>query len=428
MRIRFYLKRPDSKTDTSIFALINYGGNQLKIYTGESILPKNWNPESQTARNTPRFPEHPEFNERLNSIRSAINRAYLDYRNTHGGEAPTPSEFRALAELILKKGGVRTSFLEYFQDFINRTTNGQRINPKSRKPVRETSVRGYQTTLNHLKEFSKSWSRNLDFDTVDIDFHSDFTKYLVSPPNLLSANTVGSHIQRIKAVMAEATEKGVNKNTAFKSRFFVKQTEEADTIYLSVQELQELEKLDLSGSARLDNVRDLFLIGCYTGLRFSDFTTITSENIKEGIIRITQAKTNSPVSIPVHRVVKRIIEKHGGSIPKGISNEKMNAYLKEVCQKLDCLNRPEKKAITKGGATVVKSVEKWGLVTTHTARRSFATNEYLAGTPSITIMAITGHKTEKSFLKYIRVNQEEHAVNMANLWQAREKRSKLKAV
>ena len=69
--------------------------------------------------------------------------------------------------------------------------------------------------------------------------------------------------------------------------------------------------------------------------------------------------------------------------------------------------------ITRGGKRVSSVVKKYQLITNHTARRSFATNLYLAKVPTLAIMKMTGHKTEKSFLKYIRVTSEENAINIA---------------
>lgn len=408
--------------------MVHYGGHQVKIYLTESINPKYWNSATQTARNTPRFPEHPEFNERLLQIRSAINRAYLTYRNEHNGAMPPPDKFKELVAVALGKGSGPMNFKSYFRDFIDRTKNGHRINPKTKKPVKTSGVRGYETTLHHLNSFEEAWHRKLEFKNIDLEFHDDFTRFLTGDPLLLSANTVGSHIKRIKAVMADAVERRITDNTAFKSRLFIKQSEDADTIYLSVSELNELQSLDLSQSPRLENVRDLFLVGAYTGLRFSDLSNLTTRNLDNGFIKVKQAKTGQPVTIPVHKVVSEIIAKYGGAMPRALSNEKMNAYLKEIGQMSDSLKKIESKSMTKGGLQVTKQFQKWQLLTTHTARRSFATNEFLAGTPSLTIMAITGHRTEKSFLKYIRVNPEEHAARMASLWEKREKNQKLQAV
>ena len=74
---------------------------------------------------------------------------------------------------------------------------------------------------------------------------------------------------------------------------------------------------------------------------------------------------------------------------------------------------------------MTKDYQKWELLSSHTGRRSFATNEYLAGTPSITIKAITGHKTEEAFLRYIKLTPNEHAILLKQHW---DKRNKLKAV
>lgn len=428
MRIRFFLKRPDAVNPTSIYALISYEGFKVKLYTGENIEPKFWNQKSQSARVSPKFPESPEFNHRLGLLKSGIHRVFTDYRNKNNNSFPTPQQLKVDLEAFINGSSDSASFIQYFETFIRNTQLGLRINPKTKLPIKESGIRGYSTTLQHINEFAKTWKRKVDFDSIDLEFHQDFCKYLSNTKNKLSANTIGSHIQRIKAVMAEATEKGLNTNMAFKSKYFVKQSEETEAVYLSETELKELAELDLSASPRLDNVRDLFLIGCYTGLRFSDFSSITPQNISDGLIRVNQVKTGRPVVIPVHGVVKAILEKRGGEFPRGISNEKMNNYLKEIGKLMDSMKKTETKTITKGGVKVISNIEKWSLLTTHTARRSFATNEYKAGTPSITIMAITGHKTEKSFLKYIRVNQEEHADIIANLWAERERKAKLKIV
>jgi integrase len=173
-------------------------------------------------------------------------------------------------------------------------------------------------------------------------------------------------------------------------------------------------RLDLSQKGKLAKVRDLFIIGCYTGLRFSDFIQIKQENIFESNkIKIRTQKTGEIVVIPLHPFVREIMAKYDGNIPEPISNQKMNDYLKEIGQ-LAGLNELIEVTITKGGKLVKSTTEKYNLIMTHTARRSFATNLYMADVPSITIMNITGHKTEKNFLRYIRISQEENANKLLN--------------
>ncbi len=160
--------------------------------------------------------------------------------------------------------------------------------------------------------------------------------------------------------------------------------------------------------AKAANVRDLFLIGCYTGLRFSDFSKLAQQNIADDYITIQQTKTGEDVVIPVHNVIQKIIKKHNG-IPAIVSNQKFNSYLKDICKTIPAFSESVPKVITKAGKKLTLNLKKGEMVSSHTARRSFATNEYLSGTPSITIMAVTGHKTEKAFLKYIKVTSKEHA-------------------
>ena len=162
----------------------------------------------------------------------------------------------------------------------------------------------------------------------------------------------------------------------------------------------------------MERVRDLFLIGCHTGLRFSDFTMIKDENIldtpKGQFFQVKTLKTNEKVIIPIKPTVLAIWNKYNGQLPRAISNQKMNDYLKELAKEAEFDSKVLFKR-TKGHNIVQTEYRKHELVSTHTARRSFATNAYIGGVPSISIMKITGHKTEKAFMKYIKISQEENA-------------------
>ncbi len=143
---------------------------------------------------------------------------------------------------------------------------------------------------------------------------------------------------------------------------------------------------------------------------------MTRQDIKYGMIHITQGKTGNKVWIPMHPVVESILEKYEFEIPSIITNQKFNEALKVIAEKAK-INTPFHKRITKGGVSRSTEYPKWQLVTSHTARRSFATNLYKSGFPSISIMQITGHKTETAFLKYIKVTPEEHAKLLQMHWQ-----------
>jgi integrase len=131
------------------------------------------------------------------------------------------------------------------------------------------------------------------------------------------------------------------------------------------------------------------------------------------VVKIATKKTGEVVIIPLKGYVREILKKYEGKAPEPISNQKMNEYLKELGQ----LAEVEEDIIitrTIGGKRQSETFKKWELITTHTARRSFATNAYLLNVPTISIMKITGHRTEKSFLKYIKISQEDNANKLVN--------------
>lgn len=146
--------------------------------------------------------------------------------------------------------------------------------------------------------------------------------------------------------MKAANEQELTDNTKY--QLFKNVSEESQAIALSENELDILARFDFSSSARLERTRDLFLVGCWTGLRFSDFTRIREENIKDDMITIQQQKTNEFVTIPLHPVFLRIWEKYNGNLPGNISNQKFNDNLKDVCREAG-LTEHVIKSITKGG-------------------------------------------------------------------------------
>ena len=174
--------------------------------------------------------------------------------------------------------------------------------------------------------------------------------------------------------------------------------------------------LDLKDKPVLEVARDVFLIGCYTAQRFSDFSRIKKENIQlldnsVKVIRLVQDKTNETVIIPIKPELDYLLNKYNGDVPK-IWEQKLNLHIKTVGEKagINSLIPIEK---MRGGRIVKSVIPKHDLIKTHTARRSGCTNMYLAGIPSIDIMKISGHKTEKEFLKYINVTKEETAQSLS---------------
>jgi integrase len=142
---------------------------------------------------------------------------------------------------------------------------------------------------------------------------------------------------------------------------------------------------------------------------------IDKTNIKDGFLTFRQQKTNNKVKIPLHPVVTEILTKYNFKMPNQISNQKFNEYIKEVCE-IAKIDSNETFTRTVGGKLISEKYPKYKLVSSHTGRRSFCTNMYKRELPTLMIMAISGHRTEKSFMKYIKVKQDEHAEMMDKKW------------
>ena len=238
-----------------------------------------------------------------------------------------------------------------------------------------------------------------------------------------AVNTIGRYINTLITLLNEATERGLNTNMTYKSKRFVVDKEETENIFLNDNELEDIYLLDLSKTPKLENARDLFLIGCYTGLRFSDFQQLDlSKLTKENILEVRQKKTQKRLIIPFyHPVVLEIKAKYEGktfnSLPRAISNQKLNKYIKEVGALVKSLHKKEDKNITKGGIKIILQSPKYKCITTHTARRSFASNLILKGKNIFDIMQATGHQSEKDFRNYVKIEPRDKVKRILKLYE-----------
>lgn len=403
--VRFNLKNKNDE-ESLVVLIYRYEGKKLVYSTGEKINPRYWNDRSQKARETRSFPFHTEFNGYLTKLEGIVEDIYRTSKLE--GKRLSVEEFKEEIDIKLGKSeiDIPPTLFEFIESFIE---NKKTSNSPS------GSIQVYNKTFKHLKEYSSIFG-TLDYDDIDLDFLDRFKKYLYSTPRSLSTNYSLKLLQNLKLFLNEATERGYNTNLEYKKKKFTIKKEDIHHIYLTIEELNSIYNLELSNNKRLEQVRDLFIIGSYTGLRFSDFSQLKPKHFKRfkevDVIEIITQKTNQKVIIPLHPKVRSIIEKYDGILPRSISNQKMNDYLKEIGKKAN-ISEPITSKRTKGGKLIEETKKKYDLISTHTARRSFATNSFKSGIPSLSIMKITGHTTEKSFMQYIKVNEEENALLMA---------------
>ena len=405
-----YFTRTSIKNDSklsSIYSRLKDGKVDITTKTGIQIRPDHFNNASGKIRYKAEFTTKDKVEKTLRDLQNYI----LDHLAIQSGSI----DKKWLDKTILdfhNPDRTRLTLFSFIRVFIDKAPN--RIIPNTGRPVTYKQIREYERTFHYIKKYSIESKTEIDFDSVNLDFYYAFVSFLQSEG--LAQNTIGKKIQTLKIFLNSASDAGITVNQQYKSHRFAAISEESENIYLDEVEINKIYHLDLSKTAYLDRVRDLFVIGCWTGLRYSDWDKIIPENIKDGFLELKQEKTGGSVVIPLHPTVSEILGKYQGELPTIITNQKFNEYLKLVAKKAG-LTDIIHKTITKGGVRKSIAYPKHELVTTHTGRRSFATNLYKSGLPTYTIMQVTGHRTEAAFLKYIKVTNREHAEKLKQFWQ-----------
>jgi integrase len=387
----------------------------IKVYTGRKCKQDEWDFKEKRVKFNVYKKGATEFNQFLSQIQTDVEKLYGTKQNQKARLLKEDVK-RIIDQANNVPEEVEEIPLDNFENFVSAHIED------SKSRVKQSTLDVYEDTLNHLLTFSRLKKVDIEFQNIDLDFYYSFLTYLTKELKQ-SLNTVGKYIRVFKAFLTEAEERGIKVHPAHNSKKFKAPAEETDSIFLSEEEIGQMYSLDLSKNPRLEKARDLFVAGCFLGVRFSDLTEITQENIHlEGdmlYVKIRTIKTSKEVFIPLYETVKNIFQKYNGALPNNISNQKMNKYIKEVGS-LAGISGAITIFKTLGNERVSFNHLKFQLISTHTARRSFATNAYLRGAPIYTIMQITGHKTEKAFRRYIKVSALQHAQLLNKIWKPAE--------
>jgi len=405
MATGFYLNKG------SIYALYTKQKNgkrlRLEYYPGIVIKdPQNdWNSEKQRPKDEKLKQEIDNIQKQINDVVNAIDPFTLNN-----------DKFANLLNEKLTGNGNNTTPFFYAFDIVYE---------KTKKKFGERRAQTIKNTTNKLREFNP----DITFDEIDEQFYSEFIEYCEGQ-NMM-ANYIGSIIRDIKKVMDYATTNKINTNRAYQD--FKKPRERVYNIYLNEDEIQRIYDLKINEESisklwaradkkakesggkpdshknsnvakqiqSLNHVRKLFVVGCWTGLRCENYLSIDPEiqvDLKNEVLHAIANKNGPKLEIPLHWIAKEIFE--SGGFPKPISSQKLNEHAKELGF-LAGITEPIMYTRTVGGIRKTFVKEKCDMITSHTARRSLASNLVLRGAPYQYVMAITGHETESSFRLYI---------------------------
>jgi integrase len=412
--VKFLLRNKKATKFVTIYYAVNLSAkSRVRGATKLKIHPKYWNDEKGEIRN---MSDVSDIKDDLNLKLIVFKKFILKKINEYDFYDTAEIEIQLKKDIDIYFGKTlkvkKLDFYTFSKQFIEQSKN--RIIDNSGRTLSNRTIKEYERTLNLLKDFEKKHHYPIFFESINMDFYALFIDYL---ENLdFSLNTIGKFIKQLKVFMNAATEENLNTNLSFKSRRFIKPTSKSTQIYLNENELKKIIELDYTDDSKTDNARNLFIIGAYTGLRVSDFNGLTKNNIVENngkrFFKITVKKTGKYLPIPIHPEVEKILMKNDGNPPKRMPEQHINLALKEIGIKAELNDEIVIKKI-KGGKEIIEEKKKHELITNHTARRSFCTNAYFAGMPTLDIMAISGHTSEKVFLDYIKITADERALKIS---------------
>lgn len=380
--ILFYLKRAKANTQglAPIFQRITINGRRLDNSTGKFVDPSKWHPEMSKMRGNSE--EARLINGHLDNLRTKILIAEKELN-----KKDIPVNLETLKNMMLGTKERQRLLVPIFEEHNNKIKEllGSEYAPGT--------YERYQTSLKHTKDFL-NWKYNIsDIDITKIDhaFITDYEFYLRSVRKCAN-NTAVKYIKNFnKIIKLCLANDWLDKNPFANYKSKVK---EVERVYLSEVEIQNIINKDFK-TERLSLVRDIFLFSCFTGLAYIDVKNLTKSHISIGIdgdkwIFTHRQKTESASKIPVLPVTQMIIDKYADH-PQAIneekllpilSNQKMNAYLKEIA--------------------AVCEIEKE--LTFHIARHTFATTVTLTnGVPIESVSKMLGHKNLRTTQHYAKV-------------------------
>lgn len=420
--IKYRVRAANKDRLATVFLRLRVGvTTDLIVPTAFKIYPDYWSYSSQT------FKQRLTFTDSFTELdKNNLADGMLDLRNmvlkslnklSATGKIPTKDWLISVVEDFhnRKEGPGKETLNEFIDRFIKEIETGQRLYNHNNRTERYKygTIKNYKGFQEQFNLFQANQGKKFNFDDITIDLYDKLLVYF-NEKNY-SPNTIGRHIKNLKVIMRIARDQGMHANNEMDRKRFKSMKVSVQEIYLNEKELKQLLDLDLSSQPEKDLARDVFLIGCYTAQRFSDYSRIRKDNIRQlndgsKVIDIIQRKTGEQVLIPMRPELIMLLEKYDYNVPK-ISEQQLNRKIKDVGADAKITSSVIREEI-RGGLKVTKTVSKNELIKTHTARRTGCTNMYLSGVPSIAIMKISGHKSEREFLSYIKVSKEETATTL----------------
>ena len=335
--IRHSLKQKRSKNRTTIRTSVSFHGQRIVFCPGYSICPDCW--DFKTG-----FPKSIRGNSELSSTTTQLKELECKIRKVYE-ELSEYGRHRISTDLLSTKiyqmvrpdkfgeqGNKKLGLIDFVDVFISDSVNGVRLKD-GQYQLEESTIKPYRTARKHLIEFEKYRKRKLLVIDLNQNLHDEFSAYLTDVFSM-SKNSHSKYLMLLSQILKYAITKKLLPNSILNEIKFRTGREETDSIYLNEQELELIMNLDEFSNKGEEIVRDIFVLGCYTGLRFSNYSQLNLDYINDGKLVIIQKKTKQKVTIPIHPYVKNIIDKYGGILPEVPTNQEFNRTLKDIGRRI----------------------------------------------------------------------------------------------
>lgn len=402
--VNFRLRSKTNKP-VSIFIYVSLEvGNVISTPSGFNVLPKDW------SKTTKRPKQNSEGNKKTISELNTLQKFIYDEVNTAHSQGQL-IDVHWLKDKIdhcfdrVKK--TDHSLLTNHIQYIINNANTRKITGSNKIGISERRVTGYKSFKKVMEVYEKEIKKKIHLQDINKPLVDRFTNWLVNKKNY-STNYAGKILDNLKTVCLDAEKLDIKINPYIKQiKGFREQNNDRFIITLSFEELEQIRAKELELEA-LKNARNWLLLGCEIGQRASDLLKLTSDNLryKGGRIYfdIEQQKTGKFVTVGV--IAPHVIDIVENNFPYPISQQKLNKHIKDVCEIAGIDEKIKGSKYDK--KTKRKKLDvypKYELITSHTFRRSFATN-YYKKIPTAVLIGITGHSKESLFLEYINRRED----------------------
>lgn len=379
---------------STIYLCITIRGKFFRISTGQKVNPEKWDNSGPEGRPMGRDKESMNLKAVLETIKGKVNQ--LMAANDIAGKITSKEQIETLVtykqEPQIEEPIIE--FWEFWQNWINKQ--------EERQQWSKSTIMQHTNSMNMLKQYQTKRKQSVTFTSLNKALIEDYVGFLRKLGK--KDSTIAKEIKNIKVFAKHAEEAKILEASDF-TKWKKPAPISKEVFYLSEADLDSLRNTTFSTES-LQQAVDLFLMQCYTGLRFSDIVGLKPSQWDNDWIRVNTQKTKQALKIAITSEARNLLERYNCLDLPNLSNPTVNRLIKEAGREAG-LTQKEQITEHQGQTRITKTVQKFERITTHTGRRTFVSRALAKGIPLPTIMRFTGHTSLKTLAAYIGVSDAE---------------------